>query len=93
MRRARAGVIILAMSLFSRPAQSGKKPQKAGDLGSELRKAPAITKLWRNPYAGQTDAILAGKKLYQRYCVQCHGADGRGQEKAPDLHSAVIQNA
>ena len=32
----------------------------------------------RNPFAGQPDAILAGKKLFAASCSGCHGANGEG---------------
>ncbi len=37
--------------------------------------------------------MLAGEKLYKRHCAECHGEDGGGRDKAPDLHSPVIQIA
>ena len=73
-------------------AGQNEKPS-AEPLGSELAKAPAVAASWKNPYAGQDKATLAGKKLYERHCADCHGLDGRGGEKAPDLHTVVIQNA
>jgi mono/diheme cytochrome c family protein len=68
-----------------------KKPPKPEELGAELGKAPAKVDSWKNPYAGQGDAFSAGGKLFNRHCAECHGADGRGREKAPDLHSPIIQ--
>jgi len=32
-----------------------------------------------NPYAGDADAIAAGKPLYDRHCQACHMPDGRGR--------------
>jgi len=37
-----------------------------------------------NPFEGNPDAIEEGKVLYQRLCIFCHGAGGRGA-KGPDL--------
>ena len=68
-----------------------KKPPKPEDLGADLAKAPAKVDSWKNPYAGQGDALLAGEKLFKRHCAECHGLDGRGRERAPDLHSPIIQ--
>ena len=69
-----------------------RKPPKPEELGAELRKAPAKVDFLKNPYAGQGDALSAGEKLFKRHCAECHGLDGRGREKAPDLHSPVIQS-
>jgi mono/diheme cytochrome c family protein len=40
-----------------------------------------------NPYEGQADAVKAGAKLYQRYCVSCHEAG----DKAPPLTSPGVR--
>ena len=70
-----------------------KKPPKPEESGAELAKAPAAVDELKNPFAGQAEPQAAGAKLYKRYCAECHGADGRGQGKAPDLHSPIIQVA
>ncbi len=31
-----------------------------------------------NPLSSSPGNIAAGKKLYEQFCVQCHGLDGRG---------------
>lgn len=72
-------------------AAAEKKKPKAEELGSELARAPVAAREWKNPYAGQPDALKAGKKLYERHCASCHGFEGRGQEEAPDLHAPFVQ--
>src|SRR5262252_8592617 len=32
----------------------------------------------KNPLAGDSEAIAAGKKLYEESCQLCHGGDARG---------------
>jgi len=32
----------------------------------------------KNPFAGDAEAIAAGKKLYEESCQLCHGGDARG---------------
>ncbi|HEY8132024.1 MAG TPA: c-type cytochrome [Thermoanaerobaculia bacterium] len=46
-----------------------------------------------NPYAGQPDAIAAGRKLYRSECAQCHGVEAAGRAKAPSLRSPRVQEA
>ena len=82
---------MLALSCGLAAGQNEKPSPEA--FGSELAKAPAAAATWKNPYAGQDRAVLAGKKLYERHCADCHGLDGRGGEEAPDLHSPVVQSA
>ena len=46
-----------------------------------------------NPYAGQPDAIVAGRRLFAEYCAQCHQPDAMGKGKRPSLRSNFVQGA
>src|SRR5437867_3788997 len=91
----RIEIMALSIALVMSVSQTGlsKKGPKKDELGFELRRAPVSAQSLRNPYAGQDDAMRAGKKLYRRHCADCHGPDGRGREKAPSLYSSIIQSA
>ncbi len=93
MKKAKSSIFLLVLLLLSAAALARKKARAPEELGAELRRAPARAAAWKNPYTGSTDALLAGQKLYRQHCAECHGADGRGQGKAPDLRVAVIQGA
>ena len=48
-----------------------------------------------NPYAGNTEAIAAGQKIYETNCSTCHGDKGMGDGPAGaalDPHPADLQN-
>jgi mono/diheme cytochrome c family protein len=79
--------------LFGGAALARKRAPATEEIEAELRRAPTEATQWQNPYAGQAEAILAGKKLYSRRCAQCHGPGGEGKEKAPGLRAPVIQSA
>ena len=90
----RYAILLLAACLWLAAGAPGKKKaSKPAAVGAELQRAPAAARTLENPYAGAEDAVLAGEKLFRRHCAECHGFDGRGREKAPDLHSGVIQSA
>ncbi len=36
----------------------------------------------RNPFPHSAESIARGKSLFERYCVTCHGATGRGDGPA-----------
>src|SRR4051794_3977809 len=38
-----------------------------------------------NPLVNRPDAAAGGEKLYQQRCATCHGRDGRGTTKAPNI--------
>ncbi len=92
MKRTPIDALLIAILLSGQGSLSGKRPRKAANPGSELAQAPALAQSWRNPYAGRADAVMAGRKLFLKHCAACHGEEGRGQDKAPDLHSPIIQS-
>ena len=58
-----------------------------------IAQAPAKARDWKNPYEGDPDALLAGKKLYLQHCAECHGKHARGMRNAVNLRSPQVQNA
>src|SRR6201997_4422492 len=47
--------------------------------------APASAKSTKNPLAGQQAAIEAGKTVYARNCLACHGKTLKGTGNVPSL--------
>src|ERR1700676_1707206 len=47
--------------------------------------APASARAMKNPYAGQPAAVDAGKQVYARNCLACHGKTGQGTGNVPSL--------
>jgi glucose/arabinose dehydrogenase len=47
--------------------------------------APDSAKAMKNPYDGQQEAVDAGKTLYARNCLACHGKAGKGTGNVPSL--------
>lgn len=82
-------------SLFLSIALLGVLSAAAHKHSSWIDRANSDTKTARllNPYEGQAEAVNAGEKLYQRYCVSCHGADAEGIGANPPLHSPTVKRA
>jgi len=59
--------------------------------GSWMKKVPSREHDRTNPYQGQTDAIAAGKRLFEDHCASCHGENAEGKKKKPALTSERIQ--
>ena len=68
----------------------------AMEIKTELFDTPAAKEFLatgKNSYVGNSDAVAAGKKLFQMYsCTQCHGGDAGGQT-GPSLHGPDFKYA
>lgn len=61
--------------------------------GSWLSNVPANARSKANPFASDPDAAVAGAKLYEMHCAQCHGTDANGRPGKPGLHTRRIRQA
>jgi|SRR5580700_6841177 mono/diheme cytochrome c family protein len=89
-------VAIFATSLaFAFAGAAREREQATDDRGVLLviAQAPAKTRDWKNPYEGDPEAVLAGKKLYLQHCVECHGKNAGGMRNAISLRTPQVQNA
>lgn len=57
-----------------------------------FREAPASAKEMKNPYAGQPAAIEAGKTVYARNCLSCHGKTLQGTGNVPSLVDGKLKS-
>jgi len=60
---------------------------------SWMERVPQADRVRTNPYAGKSDAVAAGSKLFADHCAQCHGPDALGRGKRPSLRTKVVQQA
>ena len=57
----------------------------AAGVDTTFHNAPDSTKATKNPYEGDATAAQAGKRLYARNCLSCHGKTGKGTGNVPSL--------
>jgi glucose/arabinose dehydrogenase len=57
----------------------------AADVDTKFHNAPASAQATKDPYEGQPAAVIAGKQLYARNCLSCHGKLGKGTGNVPSL--------
>jgi mono/diheme cytochrome c family protein len=58
-----------------------------------MRKVPMRDRDRTNPYAGQGQAVAAGKLLFDDNCAKCHGGNALGRHGRPNLRSERIRHA
>ena len=61
--------------------------------GAWMRKVNAADRARVNPYAGNGEAIAAGRNLFLNNCAKCHGENAQGKGSRPPLRSERIQGA
>jgi glucose/arabinose dehydrogenase len=64
----------------------------AANVDTKFHNAPDSTKATKNPYEGEATAAQAGKTLYARNCLSCHGKMGKGTGNVPSLVSGKLDS-
>jgi mono/diheme cytochrome c family protein len=58
-----------------------------------MQHVPDADRTKTNPYAGESEAIAAGSKMFADHCAKCHGANALGSKKKPSLRTPEVQQA
>jgi len=91
----RCAYVLLGLALSVSLGLGARKQKEEDGPAAKLSEAPASAKELKNPFSPQeeSEAVLAGRKLFQKHCTACHGSDGHGLGHAADLRAPLIQNA
>jgi len=60
---------------------------------AEFAKVPETARSRMNPLVNDPDALVAGRKLFQQHCAECHGDTAEGGRRAPSLRAEEVQQA
>jgi mono/diheme cytochrome c family protein len=91
---AMAGMLILRVSCISAQSEDSAAVKKDHHHHyAELGNAPEKARVRPNPLADDPDATVAGRKLFEQHCAECHGNTGEGGKKAPSLQAEEVQRA
>lgn len=85
--------LLLLGSLVAASGATAKWKKDSRGVLAAIARAPIKARGWKNPYAGNPQAVLAGKKLFLQHCAECHGDDARGSGHAANLHMPDVQSA
>jgi mono/diheme cytochrome c family protein len=74
-------------------SSSSEKDHRHHHHYAEFAKVPAKARGTSNPLAEDPDSGLAGRKLFEQHCAECHGNTAEGGRKAPSLRAEEVQQA
>lgn len=75
-----ATILLPAISLF------------ALEVDKKFHNAPESSQKTKNPYEGNDAAAQAGKPLYAKNCLSCHGKLGKGTGNVPSLVDGKLES-
>ena len=90
--RSAVAALALALLVVASSSALARKP-KESKIYAQLAHVPEDARARTNPLEGDPDAALAGRKLYERHCAECHGATGDNGRKGPSLRAPEVQTA
>jgi mono/diheme cytochrome c family protein len=91
-----ASMTLLEVSLALGQQNSAARatpPKKDSSVYAELAKAPDKARAKRNPLESDSEAVAAGRNLFEQHCAECHGATAEGGKKGPSLRAEEVQNS
>jgi mono/diheme cytochrome c family protein len=62
-------------------------------VDEKFHNAPESAKTMKNPYEGQQPAAQAGRRLFAKNCLSCHGKTGEGTGNVPSLVDGKLEAA
>ncbi len=89
-------IVIVSISIamvHSQHAAAANADHRHHPHYAQMAKAPEKMRVKPDPLAGNGDARLAGRKLFEQHCAECHGSTAQGGKKAPSLRAAEVQQA
>src|SRR5215469_8797838 len=74
-------VAFVAVTVAGVGQKSGPQPHEPVDV--LLARVPDAARAKLNPLEGDVGSEIAGKKLFDRHCAECHGENGDGAKRGP----------
>lgn len=88
-----AGLLVLDVAwVFARKGDTATPKHHGWDYAA-LAKAPEKARAKRNPLASDPHALLAGRKLFEEHCSECHARSAEGGRRGPSLRALEVRQA
>ncbi|HYT65769.1 MAG TPA: c-type cytochrome [Vicinamibacterales bacterium] len=81
-------IILATACLFTTIAAVAGQPQQERERAWT---APAAADSRQNPLPSQPGILAGGKKVFHQRCSVCHGEDGTGSNRGPNLMTVRVQ--
>lgn len=75
-------LVISAVLLAACGGGGSSSGSSSSGSGLKRNNTPADFASIKDPFAGNADAVTAGKSVFENNCVTCHGAEGKGDGPA-----------
>jgi mono/diheme cytochrome c family protein len=100
---ANIGFVVVGVSVFgmavlgavravAQKEDAGARKNKSSTY-AVLAEVPEKARERRNPFEADTQAVVAGGKLFEQHCADCHGRKAGGARKGPSLLREEVQQA
>jgi mono/diheme cytochrome c family protein len=70
-----------------------EKPQNGKLVYAALAEVPGKAQAKQNPLENDPDATVAGGKLFEEHCAECHGMKAEGTRRGPSLLKEQVRLA
>jgi mono/diheme cytochrome c family protein len=87
---ARVQILVASILIISASGIGGQVAEQVHERDQDWI-APESNASRSNPLAARPDAAAGGAKLFRQRCTTCHGRDGSGTARAPDLALPEVQ--
>jgi mono/diheme cytochrome c family protein len=84
--------VVFALS-FALAVAQGTNSNSRQHYYEELAKVPEKARNRPNPLEDDPNAMVAGRKLFEQHCAECHGSNAEGGRKGPSLRVPEVQAA
>lgn len=92
------GIVVFGMNVCGSARalaqeEGAAAPKHKRSTYAALADAPQKAKERKNPFAGDTQDVAAGGKLFEQHCAGCHGEKAGGSTQGPSLLREEVQQA
>jgi len=80
-------IILATVGFLTTITAMAAQPQKPDRVWA----APSVVESRRSALANEPEILAGGKKVFHQRCAVCHGKDGTGGNRGPNLMTARVQ--